>query len=188
MQSPREQVELLSNLGELSYYRADYPRAQAYLNEAVELAIQLGDRESQIEPMVYLGKLLISLDHLERAESVLKDAQTIAHEASVRKGEGQALEGLAMIYARRGMTEIVHEALENAHKLLPNDADPLAAIHLHLTECRLAAESGNHEVAVVALENARHVADIKWDPFTAARTEVYGLLLRMRFSMKPGAS
>ncbi|MBU0691889.1 serine/threonine-protein kinase [bacterium] len=176
MRGPREQVELLSNLGELSYYRADYPRAQAFFREALDLAAGLGDKESQIEPMVYLGKLLITLDHLEQAENTLTAAQQIAHDAGVKKGEGQALEGLAVLYARNGMTEKVNEALELAHKLMPNDVDPLAAIHLNLTECRLRAEKGELEAARNALNNARQVADIKWDPYTAARTEVYGLL------------
>lgn len=176
MRGPREQVELLSNLGELSYYRADYTRAQAFFRESLDLAAGLGDKESQIEPMVYLGKLLITLDHLEQAETTLTTAQQIAHDAGVKKGEGQALEGLAMVYARNGMTERVNEVLELAHKLMPNDVDPLAAIHLNLTECRLHAEKGDLDNAQSALNNARQVADIKWDPYTAARTEVYGLL------------
>jgi serine/threonine protein kinase/Tfp pilus assembly protein PilF len=176
MQGPREQVELLSNLGELSYYRTDYPRAQAYFREALDLAAKLGDKESQIEPMVYLGKLFIVLDHLEQAEATLNSAQKIAHDTGVKKGEGQALEGLARIYARNGMTEKLNEALEQAHRLLPGDIDPLASIHLNLTECRIRAEKGDLNKAATALNNARQVADIKWDPYTAARTEVYGLL------------
>lgn len=176
LRSPRDQVELLNNLGELSYYRADYARAQAYWQEAVNLAASVGDHEGQVEPLVYLGKLLAMLEDLTRAESTLNQARDLAHELSVKKGEGQAWEGLAMLYARRGKGEESAAALRNAHMVLSEDVDPLAALHLHLTECSIAAEQGNEQSVQEALQQARKAADTKWDPYTAARTLVYGLL------------
>ncbi|RPH95654.1 hypothetical protein EHM69_03740 [candidate division KSB1 bacterium] len=176
MNSPREQVEILSNLGELSYYRADFPRAHAYFQEAVSLASTLEDYECEIEPLVYLGKLLLALEELENASSVLERAYRAAHEVGARKGEGQAWEGIALLRARRGRTEGAREALDQAQTLLSDDSDPLARLHLHLTACAIAAEQGDIESAKTALTQARKVADIKWDPYTAARTLVYGLL------------
>ena len=176
LKSPRDQVELLSNLGELSYYRADYARAQAYWQEAVHLAASVGDREGQVEPLVYLGKLLATLEDLEKAEQTLETARDLAHELSVKKGEGQAWEGLAMLHCRRGEGGQSVAALRNAHMVLSEDVDPLAALHLYLTECAIAAEQGNPEAVQDALNKARKVADTKWDPFTAARTLVCGLL------------
>jgi tetratricopeptide (TPR) repeat protein len=176
LRSPRDQVEILNNLGELSYYRADYARAQAYWQEAVRLAASVGDQEGQIEPLVYLGKLLSALEDLERGEATLRHARDLARELSVKKGEGQAWEGLAQIYCRRGDSEHTAEALRNANIVLSEEVDPLAALHLHLTECSIAAESGDTNAVQQSLSQARKVADIKWDPYTAARTLVYGLL------------
>jgi hypothetical protein len=66
--------------------------------------------------------------------------------------------------------------LTNANKFLSGDVDLLATVHLHLTECALAAERADKFGIDNALKRAREVAEIKWDPFTAARTQVYGLL------------
>ena len=176
LKSPRDQVELLNNLGELSYYRADYARAQSYWQEAVNLAVSVGDHEGQVEPLVYLGKLLATLEDLEKAETTLSTARDLAHELSVKKGEGQAWEGLAMLHARRGESQQSATALEHAHDVLSEDVDPLAALHLCLTECSIAAGQGDVAGVQQALMQARKVADTKWDPFTAARTLVYGLL------------
>jgi tetratricopeptide (TPR) repeat protein len=176
LKSPRDQVELLNNLGELSYYRADYARAQAYWQEALNLAASVDDRESQVEPLVYLGKLLSTLEDLEKAETTLTKALNLAHELAVKKGEGQAWEGLAQLHARRGERDQSAAALRNAHTVLTEEVDPLACLHLHLTECAIAAEQGNGPASQNALAQARKVADTKWDPFTAARTLVCGLL------------
>lgn len=176
MKSPREQVEILSNLGELSYYRADFPRAHAYLQEAVTLAGTLEDYECEIEPLIYLGKLLLTLEELEGAAAVLERAYRAASEVGTKKGQGQAWEGIAMLRNRHGRWNGATEALDQARMLLSEDVDPLALLHFHLTECALRAENGDTAKAKEALALARKVADTKWDPFTAARTLVYGLL------------
>jgi tetratricopeptide (TPR) repeat protein len=175
LKNPREQVEILSNLGELSYYRADFPRAQAYLQEAISLSATLGDHECEIEPLIYLGKLLLTVEELEGAEAVLERARCAAGEVGARKGEGQAWENIALLRARRGCRQSATEALDQARMLLSQDVDPLALQHFHLTECALAAENGHLQEARDALARAREIADTKWDPFTAARTLVYGL-------------
>jgi tetratricopeptide (TPR) repeat protein len=176
MKSAREQIEILSNLGELAYYRADYARALSYLQEATALSGNVGDREGEIEPLIYLGKLLIALDHLDQAEGILDRACRIAQEIEAKKGEGQAWENIAMLWTRRGREKSALKALERAHTLLSDDLDPLAQLHLFLTECAIAAIHHDSEAVSLALAKARKVADIKWDPFTAARTLVYGLL------------
>jgi tetratricopeptide (TPR) repeat protein/tRNA A-37 threonylcarbamoyl transferase component Bud32 len=176
MKSPREQVEILSNLGELCYYRADFPRAHAYLQEAVMQASTLEDYECEIEPLIYLGKLLLTLEELENAAAVLERAYRAASEVGTKKGQAQAWEGIAMLRHRRGRWSGATEALDQARMLLSEDVDPLALLHFHLTECALRAENGDAEKAKEALASARKVADTKWDPFTAARTLVYGLL------------
>lgn len=176
MKSPHEQAEILSNLGELAYYRADYSRAQAYLQEAVNLAATLNDHEGEVEPLVYLGKLMLTLEQLDKAETALEQAHQFAREVEAKKGEGQAWEALAALYARRGQTERADEALNRAHALLSEDVDPLAVLHLYLTECGLAAQRDHVDAARMALAEARRIADIKWDPYGAARTLVHGLL------------
>lgn len=176
MESPREQTEILSNLGELAFHRADYTRAMAYLSEAVKLADSFGDQESQLEPMIYMGKLLTTLESLEDAERTLSDAQRLATTIGTRKGEGQAWEGLAGLYSRRGEHDRAMAASDRAQELLSDEADPLALLHLHLTRCQIAAESGHQEEIHKALDAARKVADTKWDPYTAARTQLIGVL------------
>ncbi|MCB1059878.1 MAG: serine/threonine protein kinase [Calditrichaeota bacterium] len=172
MESPREQAEILSNLGELAFQRADYTRALAYLNEAVSRAAEIGDQESKLEPMVYMGKLLLTLEELEESEKLLHSAQEIASTIGTRKAEGQAWEGLAALFARRNEFDRATAAAERAGNLLADEADPLALLHLHLTRCQIAADSGQVEQVLEELEQARKVADTKWDPFTAARTQL----------------
>lgn len=176
MKSPREQVEILSNLGELSFYRADFPRAHAYLQEAVTLASMLEDFECEIEPLIYLGKLLLTLEELEGAAAVMERAYRAANEVGVKKGQVQAWEGIAQLRARRGRWDGATEALNRARMLLSDDVDPLARQHFLLTECAISSERGDLEKAKDALAAARQAAETKWDPFTAARTLVYGLL------------
>jgi tetratricopeptide (TPR) repeat protein len=176
MRAPREQVATLSNLGELAYHRADFTRAQAYWQEAVQLAAATDDKESQIEPLIYWGKLLGYLDHHERSREILNRALEISRETGVKKGEAQAHEGLAQLDVRAGNAAAALRALQEANRLLTEDVDPLALLHLHLTECAVAAECDNVAGVKHALEKARKVGDIKWDPFTSARTLVYGLL------------
>jgi tetratricopeptide (TPR) repeat protein len=172
MESPREQAEILSNLGELAYQRADYTRALAYLNEAVNRASEIGDQETKLEPMVYMGKLLLTLEEVEESEKLLHSAQEIAAMIGTRKAEGQAWEGLAALFARRNEFDRASAAADRASELLADEADPLALLHLHLTRCQIAAESGLKDQIQVELDNARKVADTKWDPFTAARTQL----------------
>ncbi len=176
MESPREQTEILSNLGELAYQRADYPRSMAYLSEAVKQAAEIGDQETQLEPQIYMGKLLLTLEELEKSEKVLHEAQGIAATIGTRKAEGQAWEGLAALFARRNEFDRATVAADRAQELLADEADPLALLHLHLTRCQIAAESGKNELIADELAHARKVADTKWDPFTAARTQLTELL------------
>lgn len=176
MHSPREQVATLSNLGELAYHRADFTRAQAYWQEAVQLADSTGDHESQIEPLIYWGKLLCYLDQSEQAQSTLHRALTIAMDTGAKKGAAQAHEGLAELHIRTGHGNEAQIALREANRLLTEDVDPLALLHLHLTECAIASERNDTDGVKQSLEKARKVGDIKWDPFTSARTLVYGLL------------
>jgi len=172
LQSPREQAEILSNLGELAFQRADYTRSMAYLNEAVNQAIAQDDQELQLEPQIYLGKLLLTLEELDESERVLGSVRDIASSIGTRKAEGQAWEGLASLYARRGEDERACAAADRARDLLSDEADPLALLHLHLTRCQIAAETGHAENVSLELAQARKVADTKWDPYTAARTQL----------------
>lgn len=172
MESPREQAEILSNLGELAYQRADFPRAQAYLNEAVKQSSEIGDQESQLEPLIYMGRLLLALEDIEQSEKVLNNVQEIAATIGTRKAEGQAWEGLASLFARRNEFERAFAASERARELLADEADPLALLHLHLTRCQIAADSGKQDVVGDELLQAHKVADTKWDPYTAARTQL----------------
>lgn len=176
LKSPREQVAILSNLGELSYYRADYARAQSFLQEAVAMADTLDDKESEIEPLIHLGKVLITLDDVQKAEAVLARASSAAENVGAKKGEGQAWEALALLHARRGDGPAAVSAIDRSHALLAEAIDPLALLHLHLTACFVAAHQENEAGVNAALSEARKVADIKWDPYAAARTSVYGLL------------
>lgn len=176
MNSPREEAEILSNLGELAFHRADYPRAMAFLQSSAKIAAQNGDQEGQIEPLVYLGKLLLTLEQTENAEAILTGAQELAAAVGSRKGEGQAWEGLAMIRARRRDFTSANEAVAHAKILLSDDVDPLALLHLHLTRCQIAADEQNDKLVVEALHDARTVADTKWDPYTAARTQLAAVL------------
>lgn len=176
LKSPREQVEILSNLGELSFYRADYTRAQSYLNEALALAGTLDDRESEIEPLIHLGKVLITLDNMDHAAATLERASAAAENVGSKKGEGQAWEALAMLQTRRGDSGQALAALNRSQELLAEAKDPLALLHLHLTQCYVAAKLDDESTVHSALAEARKVADIKWDPFAAARMSIYGLL------------
>jgi hypothetical protein len=81
-----------------------------------------------------------------------------------------------VLHSRRGEQDEAVKALAAAHALLSDDVDPLAVLHLNLTECRIAAQQENIAAAQQALTAARKIADIKWDPYGAARTLVYGLL------------
>ncbi|MBL0061769.1 MAG: tetratricopeptide repeat protein [bacterium] len=172
MESPREQAEILSNLGELAYQRADYPRALAYLNEAVKQASEIGDQESQLEPLIYMGKLMLTMEELEKSEEILNNVQDIASTIGTRKAEGQAWEGLASLFARRSEFDRAFAASERARELLSDEADPLALLHLHLTRCQIAADSGKLEAVKEELLQAQKVGDIKWDPYTSARTQL----------------
>ncbi|MFZ5432767.1 MAG: protein kinase domain-containing protein [Calditrichota bacterium] len=176
LKNPRAQVEILSNLGELAFYRADYPRAQAYLQEAVQIASQLDDREGEIEPLIHLGRVLFTLDELETAVAMFERACNTARDVEAKKGEGQAWEQMALVQARRGRWKSAREALERARSLLSEDLDPLAQVHLHLSESLIAALNEDQETIRTALEAAKRVAETKWDPYASARATVYGLL------------
>ncbi len=176
MNSPREMVATLNNLGELAFYRADYSRALAYWNEAVKMAEHSGDSESQVEPLVYQGRLLLKLEQAEIARETLERARRIGSETGVKKGEGQALEGLALYYSRSGQGAESEAVLRKAAVLLNEEADPLAVLNFKLTECEIAAELGDQSRVVDMMAEARKIAATKWDPFSAARMLAYGLL------------
>jgi serine/threonine protein kinase/tetratricopeptide (TPR) repeat protein len=176
LKSPREEAEILSNLGELAFHRADYTRSMAFLQASAKLAAQHGDQEGQIEPLVYLGKLLLTLEQIENADAILTGAQELASAVGSRKGEGQAWEGIAMIRARKGDFTSADQAVAHARMLLSDDVDPLALLHLHLTRCQIAADEDKSDLVVEALHDARTVADTKWDPYTAARTQLAAVL------------
>jgi len=119
---------------------------------------------------------MLALEELDQAESALERACKAAQEVEARKGEGQAWEGLAILRSRRGDMSRAQEALAQARLALSEEAFPLAALHLRLTACAIAAEQQDSEGVKASLADARRIADIKWDPFAAARTLVYGLL------------
>jgi ATP/maltotriose-dependent transcriptional regulator MalT len=69
----------------------DFTRAQTYIEQALDIAREIGDRRSQSYWLSHLGLVLLRLGDSEAAMENSRQALSIAQELEVRSGQGFAL-------------------------------------------------------------------------------------------------
>jgi DNA-binding NarL/FixJ family response regulator len=85
----RGAVNVLSFLGDLSYWEGEYATAQSLLEQGLALARELGAEALYCSALVRLGQIAIDTDDLSRASALLEESLR----ASARLGDRQSLAG-----------------------------------------------------------------------------------------------
>jgi tetratricopeptide (TPR) repeat protein len=119
--SKARRATLLSELG-LTYAGLSEPnRAIEYLESALRLSREIGDRHSEEITLGNLGLAYAELSRVEEAIGYYEQALAIAREIGDRRGEGNALGNLGMVYKNLDRVEeaivCYEQALAIAHKI-----------------------------------------------------------------------
>jgi tetratricopeptide (TPR) repeat protein len=92
----------LFDIGQLCYFTGHYGRARHYLDEVLELARILGDRELEFDSSAVLGMCLLGLKELSLAERSLAHAYHMARELGQSGRIALAANGLAQCLRMQG--------------------------------------------------------------------------------------
>ena len=87
----KEKEHCYGNLGTVFFTLGDYVKANEYLEKALAIAIEIGDRKGEGTCYGNLGSVFISLGDYVKAIEYLEKALAIAIEIGDRKGEGTLL-------------------------------------------------------------------------------------------------
>jgi tetratricopeptide (TPR) repeat protein len=97
---------LLGSLGILYGQIGSYKKSLEYFEKALEIAQDIGDRQSEGTLLGDLGIVYSALGQVERAIEYYEQALAIAKEIGDRRGEGNQLGKLGIAYSDLGQVEI----------------------------------------------------------------------------------
>jgi tetratricopeptide (TPR) repeat protein len=104
----------LGNLGFVYYSSGQFERATEFLEEALSITHESGNRPGEERHLGNLGRAYRERGQFERAIEFLEEALSIAHEIGDRPGEGRHLGNLGLIYRDLGQFEQVIKLHEEA--------------------------------------------------------------------------
>jgi tetratricopeptide (TPR) repeat protein len=119
----RLMVGCVNNLGGAFHRMAQYPRAIACYERALNLARANHNREDEVVCLGNLGACYQELGDFDRAVKIYEEALVIAHELKDRGSEAVDLGNLANVYDAQGQTARAIEFGERALKLHRELAD-----------------------------------------------------------------
>ena len=96
---------LLGSLGVLYWQIGSYKKSLEYLEKALKIARDIGDRVNEGAMFGNIGLAYYSVGQVERAIGYYKQALAIAKEIGDRRGEGMHLGNLGTAYANRGQVK-----------------------------------------------------------------------------------
>jgi tetratricopeptide (TPR) repeat protein len=104
----------LGNLGFVYYSSGQFERAIEFLEEALSITHESGNRPGEERHLGNLGRAYRERGQFERAIEFLEEALSIAHEIGDRPGEGRHLGNLGLTYRDLGQFEQVIKLHEEA--------------------------------------------------------------------------
>src|SRR5262249_25622701 len=134
------------SLGNLNEAKGDWPRANQYFKEALQLARETGHRFLQGTTLTNVGLTEIALGDYGQAQRTMSAGQKLVREIGERRLEIALLEQTAWLFIRTGRDD---EARSILHKALALDLEigvkPLSTLCLFTI---LEARAGHHERAL----------------------------------------
>ena len=85
---------MLHNHGEIAWRRGDGARGEAHLNESLEIAGEVGDRQLIAANQLMLGRAAVDREELDRARVLLDESLATSRELGDTYGIASALDGL----------------------------------------------------------------------------------------------
>jgi class 3 adenylate cyclase/tetratricopeptide (TPR) repeat protein len=85
-----------------------------YGNDAVDLAVRVGDRRAEMLARRTVGSMFLEYGELDRAQTYHEEALELARQLGARRFEAPCLTGIGKILALRGERSAAHEVLAQA--------------------------------------------------------------------------
>ena len=98
----QEHATVLGAAGQLAYYQADYPAAQAQLNECLAIRRQLGDRKGSVAALANLGLVAMDQGNYPAALKLYEENLAIFRELGDRSGIAATLSNMGAIARQQG--------------------------------------------------------------------------------------
>lgn len=156
-------VRCLNNLGSIKLCHGDRQRAQAYYQQALELARSTGDLSSETRARERLGDLFLLNNNLEAATDEAQRALSISHAVSDRTGQSQALRQLAQISAAYGDYAEAQRRAWHALAISTTTRSRVIEVEILQDIAHFAAAQGQDEEAEAARLEANRVREQWWD-------------------------
>lgn len=125
---------LLANLGSLAIARGESEQAQAYLQEGLAIARQLGQQDQVALFLLNLGHLASNQAKNTEAQAYFEEGLAVARLAGSGERIGRLLAGLGFVLIQQGRYEqaqmYLREGLELAHQLEQQDQVSLLSLNL----------------------------------------------------------
>jgi predicted ATPase len=149
--------------------QSDWPAAESFFEEALELFRDIGPTQEQVRSLSYLSFLARVQGNLERAESLAREAVTEAAELDDDRARAAALIVLGDVYAAQGEHELAAGQYEEAVALRVRVGDPLLVMDAVYTLGMAAFQAKDvrraQEAFMDALDQARELGEA---PYVAA--------------------
>ncbi|MCC5597871.1 tetratricopeptide repeat protein [Nostoc favosum] len=111
----------LNNLGNVYNYQGHYERAIEFLQQSLEIAKEIGDRNIESSSLMNLGNAYSSLGQYQQAINFYEQSLEILREIGVRNPEGSFLMNLGIAYLYQGQYEraidFYQQSLDIARKI-----------------------------------------------------------------------
>jgi tetratricopeptide (TPR) repeat protein len=180
---------VLSDLGGLAQWRADYAQARTYYDESLALYRELGDRDGEISGQIRLGRLALDQGDHPRAAALHEEALALSQANGYVYGVARALFGLGEVAHSRGAHDqaaahytdalaLMRELEQSGHTThllihlgqLTLQQGDLAAAAAHYSEClELAIERSDSWVGAHCLGGFAQLAAARGQLEQAAR-------------------
>ena len=148
------QSQVCLRLGAAYGGTVEIPQALSYARQALALAEECGDTAAGGACHLLLGHLYRRLGETHFASGHYAEARKLAQRAGNELIQGQALNGIGLVYLTESNQAGARQAFEQARRLLPADAAPLLHGSLNINQAIGPALQGQWRESVELLEQA----------------------------------
>ena len=142
------------NLGTLLVSIGKLDEAKEYLEKALLINKQIGDRNGERLSCERLGTIYESISQYDKAEDFFKKALAIAKEIGHRQGEGTALANLGTVFVCRGEYDMAKNYLDKALAIMTKIGDKKGQAAVYGSLGNVFQSLGEHFMAKTHLEKA----------------------------------
>lgn len=151
---PSQRARIYSNLGVAYRMVGPMEQARAYLERALQIYHELGNRVGEARVLNDLGRVYADMGNRERARRDYEQALHICQEQGDHQGEGSALNNLGWVYIALGQDKQAQEYYEQALRIFRDERDLRGEAWSLNNLGKACKKLGQYEQALDCLEQA----------------------------------